>query len=209
MENIKRHGVLIGGVIAAIAVGAFVFFLASPMSRPLWSVTGASEDAQKAYEYAPDPNSTLIKFTPGVNRWYVSEPLHFSFRIPDGFDAPDGKIQGSDAYEVLLSNGRGNELEIEAVHIAQGADAPLTKEIIQSQIPEEHLSNIKDATLIDGTHAIMFETDSAAWGADGVALWFIKDEYLYTATAEKKDAELLELVAKTLRFGVPVPPTPK
>ncbi len=200
---------IIGGVIAAAVVGAFVFFLASPQAKPLWSVTGTEKGSQKAYEYAPNPDSTLIQFTPGVNRWYVSEPLHFSFRIPDGFDAPDGKIEGSDTYLVQLSNGKGNQLDIQAIRIVQGAEMPISEEIIRANTPDEQLSNIQDATLIDGTRALSFETDSATWGGSGVALWFIKDGYLFMATTEKKDAELLELVTKTLRFGVPVPPVSK
>jgi hypothetical protein len=143
-----------------------------------------------------------------VNAWYVNEKLGFSFRLPDGFSAPDGKLQGADTHVVELSNGKGNILHIVVLKIKEDSEQELTEEAVRLNAQDEILSNFTESVLPDGTSGFIFETDSAKWGGNGVAFWFTKEGYLFTLTTAKKDAELLDLVMQTWNFGRPIAPSP-
>ena len=199
----------IAGVIVALVFAIVIFFVLQKPVQPLWDTSVSEGESRQVYEYAPNPNSTLIKFTEGVNVWYVNETLRFSFRIPDDFSAPDGKVKDSNTHVVELSNGKGNMLQIVAMKIKDDASETLTEEILRQQLPEESLSNFKSTSLKEGTSGLYFETSSAAVGGNGIAFWFTKNSYLYTLTTTKKDTELLELVMQTWHFGGAIaPPAP-
>lgn len=201
--------VILAGALAALIICAIIFLgIYFKAQTPLWNFSASQEEAGKAYAYTPNPDSQVIKFTEGVNAWYVNEKLGFSFRLPDGFTAPDGKLQGSETHVVHLSNGKGSELSVVARKITVGADTPLSVEIIRSQAVDENLSNFSEGILPDGTSGFMFESDSEEWGGATIAFWFIKKGYLFTLTTAKRDAELLDLVMKTWNFGLPVAPQP-
>lgn len=208
--NTRGSRTILLSVIVAVSIVLVLWFLNEQRNaqKPLWDTPTSQEEVTKAYEYTPDLNSTLIKFIEGVNAWYVNETLRFSFRLPDGFSAPDGKVKGTDTHIVELSNGKGNALHIVATKIKEGASAVLTEEAIRQQVPEENPHTFKVGFLKEGTEGFYFETDSAAAGGEGVAFWFTKDGYLYTLTTTKKDTELLELVMQTWRFGGAVVPPP-
>lgn len=201
--------IILSGAIAAliicIVISVAIFF---KPKAPLWNFLASKKEAEKAYAYNPNSDSQLIKFTEGVNAWYVNEKLGFSFRLPDGFSAPDGKLQGADTYVVELSNGKGNILHVVALKIKEGADQKLSEEAIRTLSPNEELTNFATGVLPDGTEGFVFETDSTEWGGEGIAFWFTKDGYLFTLTTAKKDGELLDLVMKTWNFGRPIPPQP-
>ncbi|MBX9765602.1 hypothetical protein K2X83_03100 [Patescibacteria group bacterium] len=201
--------VVLAGTLGAFLICALILvgFLFKP-TYPLWDFPTSEEEAEKAYGYNPNTDSQLIKFTEGVNAWYVNEKLGFSFRLPDGFSAPDGKLQGADTHVVQLTNGKGNDLSIVARKIVAGTDEQLSEEIIRTQVARESLSAFQTASLLDGTGGYLFETDSVEWGGEGIAFWFTKDGYLFTLTTTKKDGELLDLVMKTWNFGRPIPPRP-
>jgi hypothetical protein len=209
MEEKNGDKIILAGTVAAlvvcVVVSVGIFF---KPKAPLWDFPATKQEAEKAYAYTPNPDSQIIKFTEGVNAWYVNEKLGFSFRLPDGFSAPDGKLQGSETHVVHVSNGKGNELSVVARKITAGADTPLSVEIIRTQVVDENLSNFSEGILPDGTSGFIFETDSAEWGGQGLTFWFTKKGYVFTLTTAKKDAELLDLVMKTWNFGRPVAPQP-
>ncbi|MBY0538803.1 hypothetical protein K2P56_00015 [Patescibacteria group bacterium] len=200
--------VLIAGAVSAVLIIGFIAFFAFQKTQPLWSLPASPEESEKAYSYAPNPNSSIIKFTEGVHSWYVNERLGFSFRLPDGFKAPDGKVSGSDTHVVELSNGKGNDLHVVVLKIKAGADQTLSEEAVRANTPEEALSNFRSGVLPDGTSGFVFETDSEKWNGAGVAFWFSKGGYLFTLSTAKKDMELLDMVMETWNFGRPIPPPP-
>lgn len=209
-DRIKQR-VVAQAILAALAVAVVIFigvFATHANKQPLWNTEASEEEARQAYEYVPNPNSTLVKFTEGVYRWYVHEALQFSFRLPDGFTAPDGKLVGEETYVVLVSNGKGADVEVVATRITTGADTPLTEDIVRTQLQGEVADGFKQVSLPDGTTGLQFETDSLKWEGGGVAFWFSKNGYLFTITTNKNSKELLELVLGTWKFGLPVAPLP-
>jgi hypothetical protein len=198
------------GVLTALILAGLLWFLTSSKiaQEPLWNDSASPQESAQAYEYVPNPDSILIKFTEGINTWYVNETLRFSFRLPDGFSAPDGKVKDANTYVVELSNGKGNTLHIVALKIKDNASETLSEDIIRQQLLEENPHNFKADSLKEGTKGLYFETNSATEGSEGIAFWFTKDGYLYTFATARKDAELLELVMQTFRFGGAVLPPP-
>jgi hypothetical protein len=173
----------------------------------LWEIA-TTTDAQAPYAYKPDSRSTLIRFTPGIEAWYTNEALHFSFRIPEGFSAPDGTVNAGTGHIVELSNTKSDKLLILALPIDTGADQVLTEQIVRDNAPGQNLSDFHEGLLQEGTRGLMFRTDSGEWGGGGIAFWFIHDTYLYELSTYTRDAELLDAVMQTWRFGLPVPPSP-
>lgn len=209
-ESAEGNKIIIAGAAAAFLVCVIIVLgIFFKPKLPLWNFSASPEEAEKAYAYTPRSDSTIIKFTEGVNAWYVNEKLGFSFRLPDGFSAPDGKVAGADTHVVELSNGKGNDLHVVALKIKEGADQVLTEKAIRANAPEEVLSGFTSGMLPDGTAGYVFETNAEKWAGEGLAFWFTKDGYLFTLSTAKKDEELLDLVMKTWNFGRPVaPPIP-
>lgn len=192
-------------------IAALILFLAAAAAmmtwrqpkEPLWEIPASGASSADTHGYVPNPDSTLIHFTDGVEAWYVNEDLKFSFRIPDGFIAPDGKLKDSGAAVVRLSNGAGYELDITASKIGARPE-DITEENLRAEFPEETLMNFSKVVLPDGTEGLAFERGTEE--NREVQARFIKDDYLYILAADKKSAELMELVVGTWRFGVPVAP---
>ncbi len=204
--------VVISGTIAALIIAVpLVYFLFQPrtITAPLWNMASSTDTARDAYSFIPSSDSSLVRFTKGMEAWYVNEKLHFSFRIPDGFSAPDGALKGSSGQVVILSNNKGDDLLILALPITNGANQILTEQIVRDNAPGQNLSGFRESSLKEGTRGLSFRTDSSEWGGDGIAFWFTHDGYLYELTTYGKDAELLDLVMQTWRFSVPVAPPAK
>ena len=205
----KESGIIGAASVLVIAtLLAYFLFTHSPSTEPLWQSATSTEAVRDIYSYVPNPNSTLIRFQEGVQAWYTNERLNFSFRLPEGFTAPDGTLKDSKGQVVTLSNGSGDDLLLLALPITSGADRKLTEDLVKENSPNQNLSDFRERTLKDGTRGLEFRTDSNDWNGSGIAFWFIKDGYLYELTTYEKDAELLELVVGTLHFAKPVPPPP-
>ena len=158
----------------------------------------------------PIPASTAkFHFDPNVEIWYKNEKPAFSFRVPQGFTTPNTSIVDGKGQEVVVINEDQDALLMLMYPISSGADTELTEGIVRQNSPEERVSDFRQVSLTEGVRGLYFKTDAKVWDGDGVAFWFIHDGYLYEISTYRKDAELLELVTKTLRFGVPVPPVSK
>jgi hypothetical protein len=139
-----------------------------------------------------------IHYTDGVEAWYTNDAPPFSFRLPDGFTAPNGPVEGGK--EIFVKNDAGVVLRVLALAIATGKDNPLTEDIVRANVGDAAVSDFRPAMLADGVGGLAFSTADAAWDGDGVAFWFIHDGYLYELSTARKDADLLSLLMQTLTF---------
>lgn len=193
------------GVGAALALIFGAWALLSSSHTSLWDMQVSKEEVQRAYEYTPTKDSTLIRFTPGIESWYVNAALGFSFRLPEGFTAPDGELR-SGGYGVLVSDAKGHEMAVRAI-----PDAAAPPSITQSYIEgtatfATPLATVLERALPDDTKVLTF---SAGEGEDARAhAWFTHQGYRYQIEALSGSEELINLTLQSWRFGTPIPPPP-
>jgi hypothetical protein len=192
-----------GAVVVLTALGFFLWYAHSRPASP--SGLGTST-APSALSGSSSPASSLIKATPGIETWYTNKKLHFSFRIPDGFTAPDIKTGSPNVQGVLVENAAGDELIVAVFPLANGPTGPLTVDGIRENAPGQIITNVTQGVIGAVVTGLSFDTDAQAWGGDGVGFWFAYNGYLYELTAYKKDQELLDFVRSTWQFSPPVPP---
>lgn len=204
-ETQKRIPYIYAGLAGLVVLLGIVLFLigTEPHQEDLWEPATSVEEAYQAYAYQPDPNSSLIRFTPGVESWYVHEDLKFSFRLPEGFTAPDGKLKDSNAWLVVLSNASGNELHIAVEPVSADIPETISETFIRSQEGGEQAFGF-EAVALPKTVGISFKTKSDA--GEVLHTWFVRDGYMYMLSTRQQDAELMDLVLGTWRFALPVPP---
>ena len=178
----------------------------------LWQEGASSQSSATAANSltagSPDAGdgSVSIHTTPGVESWYTNAALHFSFRLPDGFMAPDAKsVNVAGAHAAIVYNKAGDELLVVAVPQSVVTGGGLSLNDIRNDSPGEVIGNAT-TTSITGIPAIEFATNAKEWGGNGIGLWFLRDGYRYELMTYRKDAALLEYIRETWQFAPPAPP---
>lgn len=194
-----------GGVaIVLVALGFFFFLFHTTSPRPaLLTSDVASSTIPSANTVTSSP---LIHTTPGVETWYTNDTLHFSFRLPDGFMAPEAKTNVSGAQAVTVYNTSGDKLLVVAIPITVDIGNTLSAQDIIADTKGQVVTNIRPAIVGTVVTGLAFDTDSKEWGGEGSALWFKFNGYLYEVTTYAKDAPLLDFIRSTWQFSKPVPP---
>lgn len=144
-----------------------------------------------------DADSPLLRRTPGVERRYVNDALHFSFDLPDGFTAADQQPKGNLGLQaVIVVNKAGDGFLVIAQKLKAGSGA-LTAADIQSNAPDETIANIRPTLIQGGISGFAFDTDNPLWKGDGKGVWFAHDGYLYRLETYTKDLPLLDFARVT------------
>jgi hypothetical protein len=189
-----------GSVVFLIVVGCLLFLWYGKPYQALPSLSAST---------TPPVAAPLIRTTPGVETWYTNDTLHFSFRLPDGFMAPEAKsVNVSGAQAVTVYNKDGDTLLVVAIPLASAAGA-LTEDEIHANTPGQTITNVEQGAVGALVTGFSFDTDDKEWGGDGVGFWFAYNGYLYEITTYAKDAPLLDFIRSTWQFSPPVPPPPK
>lgn len=207
----KKYEYVLATVLALVLAVLLMWYIGThpPYKTPAhtlseWAVATSGE--ADPYAFTPSPNSTLIHFTDGMRVLYTNDALTFSFRLPDGFIAPEEAVSGGKIQTVSVTNQSGDDLFILAVPItSSGKAGPLTEADIQANIPKgTSASNFRPGSLKEGTEGLFFTLTSTQIKDPMLAFWFIHSDTLYEITTYQKDEELLALVMQTWHFGSPV-----
>ena len=197
--------VVTGGAVIVLAALGFFLFLFHADSHPALLTSDVASSTVPSADTAA--SSSLFKTTPGVETWYTNDKLHFSFRLPDGFMAPEAKsVNVPGAQAVTVYNTSGDKLLVVAIPITVDIGNTLSAQDIIADTKGQVVTNIRPAIVGTVVTGLAFDTDSKEWGGEGSALWFKFNGYLYEVTTYAKDAPLLDFIRSTWQFSKPVPP---
>lgn len=186
----------------AVLVATLGFFVWKTSSQPVSTVSSAPP-------IISGESTPLVHTTPGIESWYTNDQFHFSFRLPDGFLAPEAKsvnVEGAQA--VIVHNSSDDELFVLVLPFHNKVGDMVTAEDIRANSVGEHITNVQLGTIAGSLPGLSFATDSTQWGGDGVAFWFIHGNYLFELSTFRKDEPLLNYIRKTWQFAPPTPPPP-
>ena len=161
-----------------------------------------SRPSHPAAEGGTEASSTMLRFTPGVERWYTNETLGFSFRLADGFSAPEPDASVPGGQSVKVYDASGNLLTVTAT---PSSLLRLTPSGLGAG-PGEGIKGVRDVSVGNtGLGGYAFTTDLPLWGGDGIGVEFLKGGYLYEIYTYHKDEDLINLTLSTFRFSPPTP----
>lgn len=151
-------------------------------------------------------SQNAITVTPGIERWYTNPKRVFSFRLPDGFYAPDIETGQPGVYGVRVYNDAGALLTVYAYPIGKGT--VLNAETIQANLPDVVVTDIKERVVSSFIPGFEFKTDDAELGGNGLVLWAMYDGYLHEISSSSNNQELFEFVVDNWYFAPPSPSAP-
>jgi hypothetical protein len=187
--------VLTGTLTAALVVGLVWYGLSFPAPR--------GETAAPVPLEVSTTSGQRIITTPGVERWYTNEKLNFSFRLPDGFSAPEIKTKIPGEHGVVVYNDAGDRLLVYANPIAEGTE--LHPEDIAALLPGVRVAKVQEGMISTVVRGYWFKTDAKEWDGDGVMFWTAYNGYLYQLQTAGKNKDLLEFIVANWYFAPPAP----
>lgn len=144
-----------------------------------------------------------ITTTDGVERWYTNDALKFSFRLPDGFYAPDINTKVNGVYGVKVYNDASAVLIVLVYPLASGT--ALTEERVKANLPDVSVIDVKEGFIATVARGLWFRTNAPEWGGDGIAFWVPYNGHLYQIMSARKDQDLMDFVVASWQFAPPRP----
>ena len=160
----------------------------------------------KTSEVTPQRTRALTT-TPGVERWYTNTALKFSFRLPDGFSAPDGDTGTPGVYAVAVYNPEGDALVVMAYPISQGT--AITESVLRANLPNEHITDVREGVIGTAVRGLYFRSDDPDWGGDAIGFWAAYNGYLYELRTFRHEQALMDFVIANWFFAPPTPSVPQ
>ncbi len=144
----------------------------------------------------------VLTTTSGIESWYTNETLKFSFRLPDGFLAPEADPGAPGAHAVVVHDDADHRLTVVALPVK--GITTLTEEDIKANMPGAIIMSVREGYIGTLVRGLYF---SAQTGADReqTAFWFLYDGYVYELSTATEDAVLLDFIVSTWRFAPPTP----
>lgn len=204
MQDVTKYYTWVAvGVVMVTLGGVYWFFnYGSDQSAtlPAW----VSE-----FQFAPQTTETESALAPGasgVERWYSSKDPQFSFRLPDGYTAPNIDTEVPGVRGVYVSNNAGSELTLYAYPIASGLR--VDEKTIRAYLAPQVVSDIRETVLSTVVRGYQFiSTDSD--GIETLHVWAAYNGYVYTIQSLVADAPLFAFVTQNLFFAPAVPTAPE
>jgi hypothetical protein len=129
-----------------------------------------------------------ITQTPGVETSYLNTTLGFSFTLPDGLAAQEGRGGGEPVVAAYDTAGI-----LRLMVRAAPADGAVTTASVRKAMQGAEMANAAEAS-VAGETGVAFESSDISWSGATRELWFAHAGYRYRVTVRDSDAALLELV---------------
>ena len=142
------------------------------------------------------PISSRLSVTPGVERWYTNDARSFSFRLPDGFSAPDIYTDEPNVSGVAVRADEKDQLVVLVYQV------PLLQTLSEEGIEEivgVTLTDTREVLVSTVVRALQFRTD------DGYEVWTIHNGRLYRILTSAENKDLLDFILASWYFAPPVP----
>lgn len=151
--------------------------------------------------------SKKISVTPGVERWYTNPELNFSFKLPDGFSAPDIRTDQAGVHGVLVRNNEGQILTVYAYPVAAGT--VLSAKSVYEYFPKARPVSVMGKDISVFVSGFEFEIDDARWGGEGIAFLTIYNGYRFEIATSLVNQEMFNFIINSWRFAPPTPSDPQ
>ncbi|MBU6310864.1 hypothetical protein KGO06_02950 [Patescibacteria group bacterium] len=171
--------------------------LASPESAPAQVPRAVTQQAP----YAPPRYANA----PGMERWYTNKARGYSFRLPEGFSAPEIKTETPQISGVWVHRpGSAEELAIVVYPVTVGT--ALDEQTVRTALKGSLITQMKESALGSAVRAITFYAKEVETGRETYRLWAAYNGYVYTMEVERPYEDLLRFVAANWYFAPPFPP---
>jgi hypothetical protein len=193
--SLFKFGLAVGVLVVVLVLGALNW-------RP--STESVEHTSGNATTTTITAKGLTLTTTEGQEHWYTNKELKFSFRLPDGFMAPEGKTDSPNTHAVVVHDDADNKILVIVLPIESGTK--LIKEDIAANLPDVPVSNIREGFVGTVIRGFSFSSDAEYWGGASVNFWFAYNGYLYQISTSDGDVALLEFVMNSWRFDPPTPP---
>lgn len=202
--------VVVAGLVAAglvVVVVALLFKSGSGTNDTLLQFRIPTFTTATNTPVATSQPQSKITTTSGIERWYTNTTLNFSFRLPDGFSAPDIDTDVAGVYGTKVYNDSGSVLTVLVYPLTEGPS--ITIEDIRANLPGTVISGVQEGFIGTVVRGISFRTNAEEWGGDGIAFWVAYNGHVYQLSAARKDQDLMDFVVANWFFAPPTPPQPQ
>lgn len=200
---------LAAGIIVLCVVGLGIYGFgrtsAGDTAAPFFSVPSLffqSTTTPRVKVEETQPARQKFSVTPGVERFYTNNERTFSFRLPDGFSAPDIQSEEPGVSGVAVHADGGSQLLVLIYRVP--TLETLTAESIEVTLGTK-LVGVQEGALGTVVRALRFSVPES----DRVELWAIHTGKLYRLITASENRALLDFVASNWYFAPPMPSTPQ
>lgn len=140
---------------------------------------------------------------PSFGDTYINNQYRFSLALPEGFVARE--MKGADVVTVVLEEqAPSSEMGPAGIQITitplEEDILHLTKERIQTDIPDMQIEEVQPVEIGDGRSGIAFKSDVPAFGGESREVWFVFDSNLYQISTYARFDALLQTLFTTWKF---------
>lgn len=205
--------VAVGLVLAIVLTGAW-FFSRSPGDDAVAGFTvprGSLFGTERATSTTQAPSGAekvtdTIRVTPGVERWYTNKGLDFSFRLPDGYSAPEFDTKTPGVVGVVVYKDENVPLVVRVYPIASGTR--ITPAGLRDHFALVGVRDIEERFIGTVVRGLAFRTSDPDWGGAAIGLWAPFNGRVYEIMTTAENQELFDFILANWFFAPPALPKP-
>ena len=216
--HLSRLYATLGILIALTLSGVLVAYMQRDTERitvPAWvnaaaltGVTSTSRGEERVNHATPTSVRPRYATEPGMEQWYTSTARGYSFRLPQGFSAPEIKTQTPGITGVWVHKPESDE-GIAVVVYPVSVGTALSEQSIRAALKGYTLHRFTQSALGSAVRAITFYAKDPDTGRETYRLWAAYNGYVYTLEVERPYEDLLRFIAANWYFAPPFPPAPR
>lgn len=135
---------------------------------------------------------------PALTKSYTNSTYNFSLNIPADFSIRESDMNGS--HTIVFENKKNEGIQIVISPYDQKGVKVLTKDMIQSAIPDMQITDDQVLDVGSTYKGIAFKSDNDAFNGDSREVWFIFKDNLYQISTYSRFDGLLKAMFATWEF---------
>lgn len=135
---------------------------------------------------------------PSLTKPYTNSMYGFSLNIPEDFKVRESDVNGS--HTIVFENAKSEGIQIVISLYDKKGVKVLTKDMIQSAIPDMQITDDQVLDVGSTYKGIAFKSDNDAFNGDSREVWFIFKDNLYQISTYSRFDELLKAMFATWEF---------
>lgn len=197
-NKIDRKIKIVISVLCCMCLAAFVYIYV------LLHKEGETQDVQENQATEQDQlnaqagQNAAPYVVPALTQRYSNSDYGFTLSIPEDFEVRE--FGGDDSRSITFENADHQGIQIVISPYDQKGVKKLTKEMIQSAIPDMKISDEQILEVGRNYTGLAFKSDNDAFDKDSREVWFIYKDNLYQISTYSRLDDLLRSIFGTWEF---------
>lgn len=190
LKKINKKNKIVGGIVICLCIVLIAYIYTAYYK-------GVNQAVSDRVNGRDIENQTPY-VVPSLTKPYTSSRYGFSLNIPEDFKVRESDMNGS--YTIVFENTKSEGIQIVISPYDKKGVKVLTKDMIQSAIPDMQITDDQVLDVGSTYKGIAFKSDNDAFNGDSREVWFIFKDNLYQISTYSRFDGLLKAMFATWEF---------